>query len=246
MKPWKPALLAISMVALARIVACDSTATADTPDRLITEAEAGSEAALAELEALSAAGGLASLSDAIGQAATRITLATPTRFDTEDPSLIRWQQIFLDTDPIANASQETRLAFARAHTRFDLIGPSSIDPGQEHDIGVAKAVALRDSTLGSSRDLKISFEYDNYFVEEQNIFQGVSHFSEADIQPMGLSGSAFVRYSKVLLPVSAALGGPVSLRCTIEVRLVDQSQTPPAVFAEWTEELTKRATAASG
>lgn len=211
------------------------------PEHLIKQAEAGSETALAELETLNAAGDLTSHSDAIGLAATRIAQSTPNRFDEEHTLLIRWQQLFLDSNPIVNASQATRLEFAKANIRFELIGPSSIDSGQEHHIGVADAVALRDATLDSARKLEISFSYDNYFVNEQNIFEGAGQLSGADIHPPGLTATGFIQHSKVLVTAEDALapGTPISLRCEVKVRLEDHAVTPPAIFAEWTEELAK-------
>ncbi len=252
MKSCRILIAAFTTVGLATIPACEhrptTTTAPTTTSQLIEQAESGSESALAQLETLIASGELAQHSDEIGQAATRIAKATTDRFDEEHPLLIRWQQLFLDSNPIANANEDTRLEFAKSNVRFELIGPSSIDPGQEHHIGVADAVALRDATLKSTRMLKISFGYDNYFVNEQNIIEGASQLSGADIHPPGLMTTGFIQHSKVLVTAEDALapGTPISLRCEVKVRLEDHAVTPPAIFAEWTEELTMDSRIAGG
>lgn len=247
MKAAKAALLVVALIGLTGVFVWNYQQQND-PVRLIAQAAAGSESALAQLESLAAAGELDQYSDAIGQAATERANANPTIFDSEDPVVLRWQQLFLDTNPLLNASQATRTEFAKAHIRLELIGPSSINPGREHHIGVTDAVALRDEAPASTRKLKISFGYDNYFVNDNNIFEGVQQQSTADIQPPGITASGSIQHSRVLItPEDApAPGTPVSLRCEVRARLEDHTHSPPAVFAEWTEELTKQAFAAGG
>lgn len=247
MKSCRILIAAFTTVGLATIPACEhrptTTTAPTTTSQLIEQAESGSESALEQLEALSASSELAQHSDAIGQAATRIAKATTDRFDEEHPLLMRWQQLFLDSNPIANASQATRLEFAKANIHFELIAPTSIDPGREHDIGVTRAVALRHTKPTPTIPIKITYSYDNFYVDESNIFAGVSQISNADIPPSGMNATTTVTNSKVLVSEkdTPGQGTPVSLRCEVQVRVMDHRASPPAVFAEWTEDLRKTA-----
>lgn len=247
MRPFKIVLVAIALgvVALLYVLA---NLNSNDPAQLIERAETGSEPALTKLESLVQIDELDRYSDAIGQAATRIAQSKPSRFDAEDPLVIRWQRLFLETDPIANASEETRLAFAQANVRLELVGPSAIDPGREHDIGVRNLIALRHPTTAPNQAVKIVIGFDNFLVDDENIFRGASQTSTKTIPPSGVTISNSATYSKVLVSntQTPAPGTPVSLRCEVEVRLMDHGVTPPAVFAEWTEELSKRAVVSGG
>ncbi len=239
MKPWKPALLAISMVALARIVACDSTATAETPDRLITEAEAGSEAALAKLEALSEAKALAEHADLIGAAAARISQEAP-KADFPEGFVSRWHRLFLATDPLQNASARTRQEFAGSLFLIEPIMPDEVIAGREYSVGRRMVGTLRHDELDALNGYSVVESL------ESVVANGKEHWpperGSIATRPLafakgGASGSSF---KTVLLDAdqAPALEGQFEVTIVVDVSVTDDSTHPPTVFAEWTEELT--------
>ncbi|XOV76782.1 MAG: hypothetical protein ACFHWZ_08065 [Phycisphaerales bacterium] len=239
MKPWKPALLATSLVALALNVACDSTATADTPDRLITEAEAGSEAALAELEALGEAMALAEHGDLIGAAAARISREAP-KADFPEGFVSRWHRLFFATDPLQNVSAQTRREFAASLFRIEPIVPDEVIPGREYNVGRRMVGTLRHDELQA---------LDGYSVVESLksvVAIGKEHWppgrGSIATRPLAFAkgGSSGSSFSTVLLDADhdPALEGPFELKIIVGVSMTDDSTDPPTVFAEWTEELT--------
>ncbi len=243
MKPWKAVFFAMALVGFAPLVACEDQSNAAAPvdplSRAIRDAEAGSDDALAKLEALSEENGLAEHADLIGAAATRISQEAA-ESDFPKGFVSRWHRLFFATDPLQNASAKTRKEFASSLFLIEPIMPDEVIPGREYNVGRRMVGTLRHDELEA---------LDGYSVVESLksvVANGKEHWppgrGSIATRPLAFAkgGSSGSSFSTVLLDADhdPALEGPFELKIIVDVSMTEDSTDPPTVFAEWTEELT--------
>ncbi|MFU8827912.1 MAG: hypothetical protein ACNA8P_00590 [Phycisphaerales bacterium] len=237
MKPLKLVVILILLAALGFLLSWNSRDSNDAA-RLIRQAEAGSTEALDQLELLSAAGELAAHSDLVGAAATRVSRAAS---ETDPPRgfLSRWHRLFFATDPLQNASEETRTEFVRSLFRIEPILPDEVLAGEKHSVG-HRVVGLLPHTEIDELD-----GYGAWASLKSIVANG------SEVWPSGLTSERMWRlayakgssggasYQIVLLDDDHTLapGAELTITMVLDMSVMDESTDPPTVFAEWTEEL---------
>jgi hypothetical protein len=245
MKPWKAVFVAMALVGFAPLVACEDQSNAAAPvdplSRVIRDAEAGSDDALAKLEALSEEDGLAEHADLIGAAATRISQEAA-EADFPKGFVSRWHRLFFATDPVQNASAQTRQEFVRSLYVQEVNFPDEIVAGEQHPIGTNTKGTLPKSELGELGQFWAVAELDRVTANGSQVWPtetGLTGVSSGWPLNWARGNGGGTGFGVTLIDDTHTYtsGEEVEIRASYDVTVKDQSTDPPTVFASWTEEL---------
>jgi len=236
-KTLKPGLLGLALAALGVLVIMVYSDESTVTD-LIRQAEAGSDRAMDQLEALSAAGELAEHSDLVGTAAARVSQADQ-RTEQPEGAVSRWHRLFFATDPLRNASEQTRKDFVRSLFRMEPNLPDEVIAGQEYSVGRRVVGLLRHDELTALSGYSLVESLESITVNGSEIWP--SGLGSIATRPLAFAeGGASVSSTKLVLldgDHTLAPGQDLTVRMLLDMSVIDDSTDPPTVFAKWTEEL---------